>query len=87
MTLWVYCWCLLLPVCCLSVYFTCISYSFLPGYNTKTVTILGHIVKMHVFRIGDNKKLNSEIFETFRFMLLYISYDVWLNSVYNAMGE
>ena len=37
---------------------TCISYmscSFLTGNNTKTATILGHMVKMHLFGIGDYK--------------------------------
>ena len=48
--------------------FTCISYmscSFLPGYNTKTATIAGHMVKTHLFGIGDYKTLNSDFFRPF----------------------
>ena len=51
-------------ICVITVLiFTCISYmfcTFLPGYNTKTATLLFHVIKMHLFGIWDYKTLNSD---------------------------
>ena len=56
-------------MCCFSVVVTYMSCSFLPGFYTKTATILGHMTKTHLFRIWDFKRLSSEI-------VLYLSLHV-----------